>query len=469
MLDILLAEDEVDIREILLERLSSEGHRVQGAANGRAAADLLDQGAFDVVICDVRLPEIDGLTLLRTIRATHPGTDVIMMTASMDVAQAVGALKEGACDYLTKPFDLDELMLQIQRISETHTLRRQLQGARGALAAGRGFDPTLVGDSPVINRLRERVGLVSKSDVSVLITGATGTGKEVIARLIHAGGARRDEPFVSVNCGALTESLIEAELFGYERGAFTGADRRRDGRFKAADGGTLLLDEVAELPLSAQTRLLRVAQEGTVEPLGANDPLKVDVRILSATHRNLAAMVKAGTFREDLYYRLNVIEVPVPSLGERTGDLALLLRHFMQKFTRAGAALPTISAEAWNAIASYPFPGNVRELAHAVEHAMVLAGGREVELIHLPAALAGSALYLRGAGDGVPIVVRPLRLALRDFEHAYLQRAVEACEGKRSRAAAALGISRKTLWQKLRHAPSDLEPPSVSGAIAGQI
>ena len=468
MLDILLAEDELDVREILIERLSAEGHRVQGVADGRVAAAQLDRQAFDVVICDVRLPEIDGLTLLRTIRATSPATDVIMMTASVDVAQAVLALKDGACDYLTKPFDVDELMLQIRRISETRTLRRQLQGARGELAAGRGFDPALVGDSPVINRLRERITMVSRSDVSILITGASGTGKEVVARLIHAGGARRDRPFVAVNCGALTESLIEAELFGYERGAFTGADKRRDGRFKAADGGTLLLDEVAELPLSAQTRLLRVVQEGTVEPLGSNALVKVDVRIIAATHRNLAAMIKAGTFREDLYYRLNVIEVPLPPLIERDGDLALLLRHFMQKFTRAGACLPAISAEAWNAIASYPFPGNVRELAHAVEHAMVLAGGRQVELIHLPSALAAPARHLEGADDRPLTVVRPLRLALRDFELAYMRRALEVCEGGRNRAAEALGISRKTLWQKLRHTPSQGDPPSGSAEIAGQ-
>jgi len=469
VLDILLAEDEADLREILKERLSAEGYCVQGAGDGRAAAEHLARQAFDVVICDVRLPGIDGLTLLRTIRSNWPATEVIMMTASIDVAQAVLALKDGACDYLTKPFDLDELMLRVRRISETVTLRRQLQGARGELAAGRGFDPTLVGESPVINRLRERVAMVSRSDVSILITGASGTGKEVVARLIHAGGARRDQPFVAVNCGALTESLIEAELFGYERGAFTGADKRRDGRFKAAHGGTLLLDEVAELPLSAQTRLLRVAQEGTVEPLGANTLVKVDVRIISATHRNLAAMVKAGTFREDLYYRLNVIEMPLPSLSERAGDLTLLLRHFMQKFTPAGAPLPTISAAAWNAIASYAFPGNVRELAHAVEHAMVLAGDREVELVHLPSALAGAGLDLGTAAGGPLTVVRPLRLALHDFELAYLQRALVIFEGRRSRAADALGISRKTLWQKLRHAPSDGDPPSISAAIASQL
>jgi two-component system, NtrC family, response regulator AtoC len=465
VLNILLAEDELEIRELLAEQLRDNGHRVEIAADGQLAIDHLDSHPVDVVICDVRLPKIDGLTILRRIRAAMPATDVIMMTAHVDVAQAVMALKEGACDYLTKPFDVDELLLQVRRIAETRGLRRELEGARGELAAGRGFDAALVGESPAMERVRERITMVARSDASILITGASGTGKEVVARLIHAASARHDEPFIAVNCGALAESLIEAELFGHERGAFTGADRRRDGRFKAADGGTLLLDEVAELPLPAQTKLLRVLQEGTVEPLGSNVPIKVNVRIISATNRNLAARVRTGDFREDLYYRINVIEVPLPALSERRSDLPLLLRHFMQKFTPSGAPLPAISAAAWNAIATHAYPGNIRELSHAIEHAMVLAGDRELDLHHLPAALIGD--ESQGEREGVgqsSTAVRPLRLAMREFEVAYLQRALAAFDGRRTHAAEVLGISRKTLWEKLRHEGREVRAASAEHA-----
>jgi len=459
VLNILLAEDEPELRELLDEQLTAAGHRVQCAADGQSAADHLGREVFDVVLSDVRLPRIDGLTLLRRIRASAPQTDVIMMTAHRDVAQAVAALKEGACDYLTKPFDVDELLLQVRRIGETRSLRHELEAARGELEMGRRFDAALIGESAVMDRLRERIALVAPSDASLLVTGASGTGKEVVARLIHAASGRRDKPFVAVNCGALSDHLIEAELFGHERGAFTGAARRRDGRFKAADGGTLLLDEVAELSMSAQTKLLRVLQEGTIEPLGTNTPIKVNVRVISATHRDLAERVRTGLFREDLFYRLNVIEVPLPSLCARVGDLPLLVRHFMQKLTPSGARLPAISAAAWAAIAAYRFPGNVRELSHAVEHAMVLAGDRELDVMHLPAALIlGPPDEAARNPKAAPL--RSLHLALRDFEHDYLTRAVKAWGGKRTAAAQALGISRKTLWEKLRH-----EAPVLSPAV----
>jgi len=451
VLSILLAEDEPGLRELLEEQLTAEGHRVRTAPDGEIAAELLSREAFDMAICDVRLPKGDGLTLLRRIRSTAPGTDVIMMTAHHDLAAVIRALKEGACDYLTKPFDVDKLLRHVRRIGETQELRRQLEGARGELAAGRAFASALIGESLALNRVRERIALVAPSDASILITGESGTGKEVVARLIHAASTRRDKTFIAVNCGALTEGLIEAELFGHERGAFTGAERRRDGRFKAADGGTLLLDEVAELPLSAQARLLRVLQEGTVEPLGSNTPIKVNVRVISATHRNLQARIKAGLFREDLFYRINAIEVPLPALRDRTGDLPLLVRHFMQKFTPKGARLPAVSEAVWSAIATHPFPGNVRELSHVVQHALVLAGDQEIALSHLPATLRGPSV-VENTVEVRPMTVRPLRLAVRDFELAYLQRAVAASDGKRTVAAQSLKISRKTLWEKLRDA-----------------
>jgi DNA-binding NtrC family response regulator len=432
------------------------------ASDGEAAAEHLLRQTFDVVICDVRLPRMDGLALLRRIRTTTPTTEVILMTGYSDVAQAVLAVKEGAYDYLTKPFDVDELLIQLRRIDETRGLRRELENVRGELA-GRGSQPTLVGESPAMRRVRDMITMVAPSDAPAMITGESGTGKEVVARLIHAGSARHDKPFVAVNCGALAENLIEAELFGHERGAFTGAVKRRDGRFKVADGGTLLLDEVAELPLAAQAKLLRVLQEGVVEPLGTNTPVRVNVRIVSATHRNLAERIKSGQFREDLFYRINVIEVPLPPLRERPGDLPLLLRYFIQRFTSPGMLAPAISPPAWAALVQYPFPGNVRELSHAVEHAMVLSGGRQIELAHLPPSVMGTTSHER-AVDPQSVGVRPLHLAVRDFEHEYLLRALRAADGKRNRTAELLGISRKTLWEKLRHNGSaEAVAPSAGG------
>jgi len=292
--------------------------------------------------------------------------------------------------------------------------------------------------------------MVAQSDAPTMITGESGTGKEVVARLVHEQSARKDKPFVAVNCGALAENLVEAELFGHERGAFTGAMRKRDGRFKAADGGTLLLDEVAELPLAAQAKLLRVLQEGSVEPLGTNTPVRVDVRIVSATHRNLPERIKAGLFREDLYYRINVIEMQLPALRDRPGDLPLLVNHFLARLTPPGSPSPSISPSAWAVLSQYSFPGNVRELSHAIEHAMVLSGGKEIGTQHLPSSMVSVSPTPLSQLESPANDIRPLQAAVRDFEHAYLLRALRATEGKRARTAQLLGISRKTLWEKLR-------------------
>lgn len=450
MLEILLVDDEQGLRDVLEEQLVERGHHVETADNGAAGVEWVTRRMFDVVICDVRLPQIDGLTLFRRIRKEAPGTDVILMTAYSQVSQAVSALKEGAYDYLTKPFDMDELLLQVHRIDEVRSLRRELASARNALGA-RASSSMLVGQAPAIRRIQEMVKMVSQIEAPTLIIGERGTGKEVVARMVHEQSARRDKPFVTVNCGALAENLVEAELFGHERGAFTGALRKRDGRVKAADGGTLLLDEVAELPLPAQARLLRVLQEGTVEPLGTNTPMRVDVRIISTTHRNLQERIRAGLFREDLYYKINVIELQMPPLRERPGDIPLLVNHFLARMTPTGAASPTVSQAAWAALSQYSFPGNVRELSHAIEHAMVLSGRKEIGPQHLPQGMVSA------NGAEPPEVelptnndIRPLQAAVRDFEHAYLLRALRATEGKRARTAELLGISRKTLWEKLR-------------------
>ena len=462
---ILVIDDEPELRSTIAEVLTDAGHDVTSDA-GPKSVDLLDQGVFDLVISDVRLPGIDGLELFRRARTTAPLSDFILMTAFADVGEAVAALKEGAADYLTKPFDLDELLHHIKRIEGTRSMRQELAHARRALAQ-RPPSNRLVGQSPQMQKIQARIEMIAASDAATLVTGESGTGKELVARLLHDRSSRADKPFVAVNCAAFPDTLIEAELFGLERGAFTGAVKRRDGRFKAADGGTLFLDEIAELPLPAQAKLLRVLQEGMVEPLGTNTAVKVDVRLVSATHRNLRERIAERTFREDLFYRINVLDVSLPPLREREGDLPILIQFFLQGFARPNSAgvraVPSISGDAYAALNNYPFPGNVRELAHAIEHAVVLAGGNEITLDHLPAVVAEAAPTGGRAGEPSPIrgtngegavtdspVIVPLADAIRETERAHLLKALAAAGGKRVRAARMLGISRKSLWEKLR-------------------
>jgi DNA-binding NtrC family response regulator len=459
-LEILIVDDEDEMRETLCEILHDAGHGVHDAADGNKALRLTQSRHFDVIVTDIRMPGLDGFELFRRLRQQSPTTEVIIVTNHGDVAQAVAAMKEGAYDYLAKPFQADELLLRVERIAAQSALRRDLEQARAELA---NLNPgaLLVGQSPPMRRLGALVETVAKSGAATLITGDSGTGKELVARMLHDLGPRRGGAFVPLNCGALPENLVEAELFGNERGAFTGAERRREGRFKAADGGTLFLDEVAELPLHAQAKLLRVLQEGTFEPLGSSSTVKVDVRIVSATHRDLAARIREGLFREDLFYRINVIQIAVPPLRERSGDLPLLVQYFLRRFAPQDRPLPAISPEAWAALTQYAWPGNVRELAHAVQHAVVLAGGGTIDAEHLPASMAprlpadgagaAAAVEIAGAdggGAGVPIV--PLGEAMRAFERGYLARVLAHSNVKRGRLAEALGISRKTLWEKLR-------------------
>jgi len=427
------------------DALRDAGYRVTMASNGAEALSLISSNVFDVMICDIRLPKVDGLSLFRRVRQESPGTDVILMTAYANVADAVVALKEGAYDYLTKPFDIDEILLQIGRIAGQRKLKRELAEARAELS-NRKAGPDIIGRSPPMLRLLGRMETIAQSDAPVLITGESGTGKELVARSLHEHSTRRAKAFVAVNCAAFPETLLEAELFGHERGAFTGAVKRREGRFKAADGGTLLLDEIAEIPLPAQAKLLRVLQEGSIEPLGTNESMRVDVRIISATHRNLRDRIQQGRFREDLYYRLNVLDIEIPPLRERRGDLPLLLQYFLQRYTPPGKPIPSLSPRAWAVLSQYPFPGNVREFSHAIEHAVVLAAGKEIDLEHLPGGIAGA---LEATPPPAP-TLRSLGIALKEFEREYLTRALVQSSGKRMRAAEILGISRKNLWEKLR-------------------
>jgi len=392
-LRILLVEDDPDIRHAVLDALGEAGHEVVPLADGAAALERISAELFDVVVTDVRLPKVDGLAVFRHARHVSPRTEVILMTSYGAVEDAVAALKQGAHDYLTKPFDVEELVIRIRGIAAKRALERELDEARAQLAGA--ADGAIVGASPALRRLLDRLTTVADSDAPVLITGETGTGKELVARRIHARSPRASGPFVAVNCAAFPETLLEAELFGHERGAFTGAVKKREGRFKAADGGTLLLDEIAEMPLQAQAKLLRVLQDGVIEPLGTNASVHVDVRIVSATHRDLRRRVAEGAFREDLFYRLNVVGLHIPPLRERPGDLPLLANHFLRAYLPPGADLPQISVRAWQALSTYPFLGNVREFAHAIQHAVVLARGGAIDVEHLPDDIARVARAVR--------------------------------------------------------------------------
>jgi DNA-binding NtrC family response regulator len=443
-LRILLVEDDRDIREAVRAALADAGHDVVALADGGAALERVSAESFDAVITDVRLPKTDGLAVFRHVRAVSPRTDVILMTSFGAVADAVLALKQGAHDYLTKPFDADELVVRVGAIAEKRALQRELSEARAQLAGA--TDGAIVGASPAMVKLLDRLTTVADSDAPVLVTGETGTGKELVARRLHARSRRASGPFVAVNCAAFPETLLEAELFGYERGAFTGATRKREGRFQAADGGTLMLDEVAEMPLPAQAKLLRVLQDGVLEPLGTNASVRVDVRLVSATHRDLKNRVAEGFFREDLFYRLNVVGLHIPPLRERTGDLPLLAAHFLRAHLRVGTELPAISLAAWQALSTYPFLGNVREFGHAIQHAIVLSRGGTIDVDHLPDDIA----RLAQSGPAEKEAPRPLAAVVKQAEREHILKVLAITRGKRAQAAELLGISRKNLWEKLR-------------------
>ncbi|MDZ4694748.1 MAG: sigma-54 dependent transcriptional regulator [Deltaproteobacteria bacterium] len=444
MLKILVVEDEDDIRDLVSNLLAAAGHDVTRAENGGQALELTEAKTFDIVFSDIRLPLADGLTVFNAVKERAPDTDVVLMTTYATVVDAVKAAKAGARDYLVKPIDLDELLILVERITKERQLRHDLEKARAELEQLAKV-PVIVGRSPQMVAALSRMGTIAQSHASVLINGESGTGKELTARAIHDRSPRSGKPFVVVNCAALPEGLIEAELFGSERGAFTNAEQRRTGRFEAADGGTLFFDEVAELPMSAQAKLLRVLQEGTFEPIGSDKSISVDVRVVSATHRNLKERIVQGLFREDLYYRLKVLDLLLPPLRERQGELPFLFQYFLRKFAVPVRPLPKITQQAWAAISEYPFPGNVRELSHVVERAVVLAESDEIDLQHLPAAFNRSE-----AKRAEPLPLGTLTEALNQFEKTCINRSLIESGGNRARAAEQLGISRKTLWEKIR-------------------
>jgi two-component system, NtrC family, response regulator AtoC len=449
LLDILILDGGSSDTQSVVEKVREAGYAATLVDERDAVFESIATRRFDVIIADVLTPRCDGLDLLRRLRSQSPAgsPDVILIASSGEVREAVTALKEGARDYLARPIDHDEMLLRLRRIGERRAIQRELAEAREALSREQ-TGPIVLGRSPSMTRLNHLIETFANSDAPVLVHGQSGTGKELVAKRIHVLSARKGHPFVAVNCAAFPDTLLEAELFGHERGAFTGAMQKRDGRFKTADHGTLFLDEVAELPPAAQAKLLRVLQEGIFEPLGTNTSVKVDVRLISATHRDLKERISEGRFREDLYFRLKVLSLELAPLRERRVDFPLLAEHFLRRFTPAGQEPPGISPRAWAALYEYPFPGNVRELEHALQHACVLSrtrGSKELELEDLPRELVAAAASEPSTGEPF----RPLRLVVREFEREYLLQALKATAGRKARAARLLGVSRKALWKKL--------------------
>jgi DNA-binding NtrC family response regulator len=460
---ILVVEDDRELRELLLEVLREAGYEPTGFPSAGAALHALAAGApRDLVITDLIMPGMQGRELLAEVRRRAPELNVLVMTAFGSIESAIELVKAGAYDYLTKPLGTSDLLLAVERaLAESRARREQAQRERMAvLAIPRGF----VGESRVMKALYHLLGRAAGSAHPVLITGESGTGKELVARALHAASGR--EAFVTVNCGALPEHLLESELFGHERGAFTGADRQKDGLFQVADRGTLFLDEIAELPLPLQPKLLRALEQSEVRRVGAVTSQTVNVRVLAATNRQLENEVELGRFREDLFWRLNVLQVPVPALRERAEDIPALAEYFLTRAAEEGKipnlaahdsgnagarVVPTrLSTEAMAALVHYPWPGNVRELRNAIYRAATLATGPEVQLGDLPARISeGGELAARMTAAG------RRQVSLREMERLYILEVLRQTAGNKSRAAEILGLDRKTLYRKLEEYRAD--------------
>ncbi len=454
---VLVTDDDRAVRSALNVNLSKAGYAVTLSDNAEEALERLHNEPFDVLLTDVKMPGRSGMDLLAEVRLHWPDTRVVVMTGHGSVADAVEAMKAGAADYLIKPIARDELLLLLERALENRALAREVQQLRREVDAKYGF-ANLVGATAVMQEVYEQVQAVADSNTLVLIQGETGTGKELIAHAIHYRSRRASAPLVVVNCGALPENLLESELFGHEKGAFTGAVRTHQGKFEQADGGTLFLDEIGEIPPAVQVRLLRVLEGGAFTRVGGERAVKVDVRVVAATNRDLRSEVRGGTFRPDLFYRLNVFPIRLPSLRERLDDVPLLAQHFLQRFSeRHGRPAPTLSAEAAATLKSWRWPGNVRELEHLMERTLILSGGGEIRAIRLPDdAYAtvdppddSSGTSGREAADGSTdldqIDAGGLPALLDRWERALIVAALETEGGVQARAARRLGISRSNL------------------------
>ncbi|MBN8542261.1 MAG: sigma-54-dependent Fis family transcriptional regulator [Deltaproteobacteria bacterium] len=444
---ILVVDDEESIREFLDIMLRKEGYEVTCVEDGQKAIDTLKKKSFDLLISDLQMPNVTGIELLKHCRETYPDLLFMMITAFGTAESAVEAMKMGAYDYITKPFKIDEVRINIANALRSRNLEVENRVLRKELQKEYSFQ-NLVGNSEAMHKIFELIRKVSDSPTNVLVTGESGTGKEMVAKAIHYNSPLKDRPFVSVNCGAIPENLVESELFGHKKGSFTGAISDKDGLFEVADGGTLFLDEIGELPLSSQVRILRAIQEKTVRRVGGTEDIKVEVRIIAATNRDLEFMVQQGTFRQDLYYRLNVINIRTPALRERRDDIPLLASHFLQKYSeRFNKAIQTISKEAMDLLRKYDFPGNVRELENIIERTVALESGATVLPESLPQFVNTPSGRKMVSSDGIEITDDGIDLqkVLDQLEKELLVKAIHQANGVKKRAAKLLGITFRSM------------------------
>ncbi len=445
-LSTLVVEDGQSQREILRDFLRDEGYDVVEAENGDKAIEAVKNGYFDLVLLDYKMPKKDGMTVLEEVKDINTEIDVIMMTAYGSVDTAVRAMKAGAADYITKPIELEELRILIDRIAERQTLRKENEILREELRGKGVTTDQIIFKSAAMSEVVNLSGRVANSSATVLIQGESGTGKELLARLIHNLSPRSERPMIVVNCATLSENLLETELFGHEKGAFTGASRRRIGRFEEADGGTLFLDEIGELSPAVQVKLLRFLQEREFQRVGGNQTIRSDVRIISATNRNLHGEVKDGTFREDLFYRLNVVTIAIPLLRERKEDLSPLIDHFLNRFAvENGKEIQGISSEARDLLLRYDYPGNVRELENITERAVVITRGPVITSRDLPFSRSSVHPHMSEVKTW-----RSLKESVEDLECKMIQRALEETASHQTKAANLLGISERMLRYKLK-------------------
>jgi two-component system NtrC family response regulator len=442
---ILIVDDDDGLRQVTHTQLEREGYETSSALSAEEAFPLLESAPQQLVITDLNLPGMSGLELLKQIRMEYPETAVIVMTAFGTIQSAVEAMKAGAYDYITKPIHPYELKAIVKRSLDHHRLLEEVQVLRSALDRKYGFEE-IIGSSPVLLEALDVAARIASTDATVLISGETGTGKELVAKAIHMRSSRRERPFMTINCGAIPRELLESELFGHVKGSFTGALTHKKGKVEMADGGTVFLDEIGEMPLELQVRILRLIQEREIEKIGATSPTKVDVRIIAATHRDLEVMVKQGGFREDLYYRLLVVPIKLPPLRDRTGDIEELVQHFLAKYrAKHDRQNLTMPQEVLHHLFAYDWPGNVRQLENAIERMVLLAKTADLTLGDLPEFLRSGTAGL----EGVAISLPEQGVTLEAVEKQMILDALKRCGGNQTQAARKLGMSRRTLAYRL--------------------
>lgn len=443
---ILLVDDEEILRENIALILQQEGYDVVEASNGQEAYEKYLNDKFDVLISDIEMPRMKGIELLEKISKIDPHLISIFITAYGSLETAIAALRLGASDYILKPIDFDELILKIKRLLEFRQLVIENQLYRRELQKQYSFDK-IIGKSPAMQKVFEMIKSVSETNSSVLITGNSGTGKELVSRAIHYNGPRKDKPFVVVNCGAIPETLIESELFGHKKGSFTGAIKDKDGYFQAANGGTLFLDEISEMPLQSQVRLLRAIEQKEIIPVGSSTPIPVDVRIISATNKDLYKEVEAGRFRSDLYYRLNVVEIHLPSLSERIEDIPLLVEYFVDKYRKEmNKNIKGVDANAMKALMNYTWRGEVRELENVIERAVIFCKDEYITVNELPSYIVSD----RVSDLNLTSEFKSLEIAINEFEKEYIKKALAQNDYNKEKTARMLGVSTATLYRRIK-------------------